>query len=458
MKSNKKHHGHVNPNSKQKQPNKQLNQPTNSQPNLASDANNIQPTNTASVVQDSKQTKIVTNNEDENLPVVSDDQTIANTINEENEEINKHVPLEPTDDLTLQHKEKEAQVAQTPTNEEPIPVYKEVHINAVAKPKKLGIVIVEHNAQTKIKDLMIGLESAQGFSNDDINIYIWDDYSTDNSRAYVAGLSKRFEIHYILNENQEGVVCARNNMLKWVDDDYIIFIDYRDEIVTPALKEFFQHYNKNDFMMLRRNIMHSLSKQIVDVGVYHDKGSKAATFVTKTPYSFVTGIFVAKSIYQKVRDLITQNYEYTKDIRFYEDMVVYPFWVYYAKTPCFLDSYYNYNIMGHDWYLLTDVCKEEQHQNSLKAIYAIDKLQKDAGIHDDEFSGIKYVMDIRLINTYFKTANAKEKKDTDKKVQELMDEFIKPVANPPALLEKDKSKLRFISNLFLQRMYRIIHK
>ncbi|MBO7085157.1 hypothetical protein J6W20_04610 [bacterium] len=85
-------------------------------------------------------------------------------------------------------------------------------------------------------------------------------------------------------------------------------------------------------------------------------------------------------------------------------------------------------------------------------------MQKDAGIHDDEFAGIKYVMDIRLINTYFKTANAKEKKDTDKKVQELMDEFIKPVANPPALLEKDKSKLRFISNLFLQRMYRIIHK
>ena len=32
--------------------------------------------------------------------------------------------------------------------------------------------------------------------------------------------------------------------------------------------------------------------------------------------------------------------------------------------------------MGHDYYLLTDVCKDEQHHNSLKAIYAIDKIQK----------------------------------------------------------------------------------
>ncbi|MBP5783310.1 glycosyltransferase [bacterium] len=347
MKSNKKHHGHVNPNSKQKQPNKQLNQPTNSQPNLALDANNTKPTNTASVAQDSKQTKIVTNNEDENLPVVSDDQTIANIINEENEEANKHVPLEPADDLTLQNKEKEKELlANQETNS--TPVHKEVKINAIAKPKKLGIVIVEHNAQTKIKELMIAIESAQGFSNEDVNVYIWDDYSTDNTRAYVAGLSKRFEIHYILNENQEGVVCARNNMLNYVNDDYLIFVDYRDELVIPALTEFFQHYNKNDFMMLRRNIMHSMSKQIVDAGVYHDKGSKSATYLTRTPYSFVTGIFVAKSIYQKVRELINQNYEYAKDIRFYEDMVVYPFWVYYSKTPCFLDSYYNYNIMGHD--------------------------------------------------------------------------------------------------------------
>ena len=457
MKSNKKHHGHVNPNSKQKQPNKQLNQPTNSQPNLALDANNTKQTNTASVAQDSKQTKIVTNNEDENLPVVSDDQTIANIINEENEEANKHVPLEPADDLTLQNKEKEKELlANQETNS--TPVHKEVKINAIAKPKKLGIVIVEHNAQTKIKELMIAIESAQGFSNEDVNVYIWDDYSTDNTRAYVAGLSKRFEIHYILNENQEGVVCARNNMLNYVNDDYLIFVDYRDELVIPALTEFFQHYNKNDFMMLRRNIMHSMSKQIVDAGVYHDKGSKSATYLTRTPYSFVTGIFVAKSIYQKVRELINQNYEYAKDIRFYEDMVVYPFWVYYSKTPCFLDSYYNYNIMGHDWYLLTDVCKEEQHQNSLKAIYAIDKLQKDAGIHDDEFTAMKYVMDIRLINTYFKTASMKERKDTDKKVQELINEFIKPVTNAPALIAKDKNKLQFISNGALQKIYRFIHK
>ncbi|MBP5783311.1 hypothetical protein J6W32_01680 [bacterium] len=104
------------------------------------------------------------------------------------------------------------------------------------------------------------------------------------------------------------------------------------------------------------------------------------------------------------------------------------------------------------------MCKEEQHQNSLKAIYAIDKLQKDAGIRDDEFTAMKYVMDIRLINTYFKTASMKERKDTDKKVQELINEFIKPVTNAPALIAKDKNKLQFISNGALQKIYRFIHK
>ena len=454
MKSNKKHHGHTNPNNKQTQQTKQLNQnnneakdqhpvaPNNQQEVNASVANN--PNNQAST------------SEDENLLVVSDDQSIANVINEANQEAitqKQHESIEPTDDLTLQNKASE----QTKQTELMKQVSKDRIISSVAKPKKLGIVIVEHNAQTKIKELMMSIEAAQGFNNDDINIYIWDDYSNDYSRAYVAGLSKRFEIHYILNENQEGVVCARNNMLKWVNDDYIIFIDWRDELVNPALTEFFEHYGKYDFMMLKRNIMHSLSKQVVDSGVYHDKGSKSATFVTKTAYSFVTGIFVAKEIYQKVRDLVDKHYEDCKDIRFFEDMVVYPFWVYYSKTPCFLNSYYNYNVMGHDYYLLTDVCKQEQHQNSLKAIYAIDKLQKDAGINDEEFDAMKYTMDIRLINVYWTTGDRKKEKLNDK-VQELIAEFIKPVKNPPALLAKDKIKFQLVSNIHLQRIYHIIHK
>ena len=456
MKSNKKHHGHTNPNHKQKQANKSLNENNNNQVNESAKApasDNSQEAPIGNNVQFQPDQSLL--QEDENLPVVSDDQSVADIINEENEQTNVSKPFEPTHDLTKQTIAQEQ--AQSATESSPDKTSKPVQISSKPTSKKLGIVIIEHNCQTKIKELMANLESQDGFSNDDINVYIWDESSTDYSRAYIAGLSKRYEIHYIFNDNEEGMLCARNNMFKWINDDYILCMGYRDELVNPALKEFFEHYGKNDFMMLKRNIMQSLSKQMVDIGVYKDKGSKSATFVTKTPYSFVTGIFVAKEIYQKVRDLVDQNYEYAKDIRFYEDMVVYPFWVYFSKSPCFLNSYYNYNIMGHDYYLLTDVCKQEQHQNSLKAIYAIDKIQKDAGIHDEEFDAMKYTMDIRLINTYWSTGDSKKEKLNDK-VQELIHEFIKPIKNPPALLSKDKTKFQLVSNIHLQRIYHLIHK
>ena len=461
MKSNKKHHGHTNPNSKQKQTSVNHNNNCQSELEKASTINDSNQQN--NLQQPSFQTSKIDNSnnhsqieEDENLLVISDDQTVTNITSQEKSSANSQVPSEPTDDLSKQNQANNNQLisSQPITNDK---TKKTLQISCQATPKKLGIVIIEHNCQTKIKELMASLEELEGFNNNDINVYIWDEYSTDYSRAYIAGLSKRYEIHYIFNDNEEGMLCARNNMLKWVNDDYIICMEYRDELVNPALSEFFEHYKKNDFMMLKRNIMHSISKQMVDAGVYKDKGSKSATFVTKTPYSFVTGIFVAKEIYQRVRDLVDQNYEDVKDIRFHEDMVVYPFWVYFSQTPCFLNSYYNYNIMGHDYYLLTDVCKDEQHHNSLKAIYAIDKIQKAAGIHDEEFDAMKYTMDIRLINTYWSTGDRKKEK-LNEKVQELIQEFIKPIKNPPALLSKDKTKFQLVTNIHLQRIYHLLHK
>ena len=467
MKSNKKHHGHTNNDWKQNNKNNnQVKTNQSNQPNVTENKNNNEQkesikdwvnsqldllslknkNNKANEVTDLENKEVTS---DENLPVVSKDQSVADAINEQNDEL-IHQTLEPTDDLTLQNKNNESKYVKSGPINSP----------AEIQPKKLGIIIVEHNAQISIKDLIISLQNLQDFSDTDVNIYIWDDYSTDYSRAYIAGLSKHFQVHYIFNDDLQGTLCARNNMLKYVNDDYIIFIDKKDTLAKDALKFFFNNCKDHDFLMLKRNIMYSMSKQMVDAAAYSDKGSKIDTYLVKTPYSFVTGIFVKKTIYQKVRDLIAKNTEYVKDIRFYEDMVTYTFWVYYCQSPCILNSYYHYNLMTHDEYLLTDTCQEEQHHDSLKAIYAIDKIGKDALLNDLEFKAIKYTMDVRLIHTYWSTANRKKKENVNVKVQELLDEFIKPIPENeiPQLLAKDKAKLRLVSSIHFQRFFHLFHK
>ena len=449
MKSNKKHHGHVNPNKKQNQNINQTVTANNNQLNNLNQ-NEIKTISVAPVENSNNDPK----NEEDKLVNKNNSNISADSSSANNKQLSEFASRI----YHLEEPKEKSTVQPSVADQSQIKTIGSASISEPAIAKKLGIVIVEHNSQPTIKQLITSLQNLKGFSDDWINIYIWDDFSTDYSRAYVAGLSKHFKIHYIFNDDLKGKVFARNKMLEWVNDDFIIFIDQKDQFEKDVLEFFLQNCDTSDFMMLKRNFMHSISKQMVDAAVYKDKGAKIDTYLIKTPYSYLTGIFVKKDIYQKVRDLVAKSPDEIADIRFYEDMVVYPFWVYYSRHPMILPTYYHFNLMEHDEYLLTDTCQEEQHHDSLKVIYAIDKIAKDAHLDNQEFNAIKYVMDIRLIHLYWSTANRKKKENVNIKVQELLAQFIKPVTNVPELLSQDKMKLQLVSSIHLQRFFHLFHK
>ena len=157
MKSNKKHHGHTNPNNKQKQVNKQLNSPNNTPNELSLHANESDHNQQESITKPSIEANKLENQpnqslptQDENLPVLSDDQEIADAINEKNASLNASEPLASTNDLATQN-QPQASASSTPGEPKK---FKPVQISCEATPKKLGIVIIEHNCQTKIKEFM----------------------------------------------------------------------------------------------------------------------------------------------------------------------------------------------------------------------------------------------------------------------------------------------------------------
>lgn len=89
----------------------------------------------------------------------------------------------------------------------------------------IGVIIPVYNNEKFIKQC---IKSVLNQSYNDINIYVVDDGSKDNSKNIIKNLEeKNKNIKYIYQENS-GVSAARNNGLDHSNDDYICFLDSDD--------------------------------------------------------------------------------------------------------------------------------------------------------------------------------------------------------------------------------------
>lgn len=101
---------------------------------------------------------------------------------------------------------------------------------------KLSILIPMYNAEDYIGNCIESLLH-QNIPEDDYEIIIMDDGSTDNSVALVSEIAKSNNNIKLSTEPNSGAFTTRNKLLKLAQGDYIYNLDADDYIVKDCLKE-----------------------------------------------------------------------------------------------------------------------------------------------------------------------------------------------------------------------------
>ena len=99
---------------------------------------------------------------------------------------------------------------------------------------KLSIVIPVFNAEMYISDCLESI-FRQGLCNDDFEVIIINDGSTDNSMQAIAGIAAQHPNIRVTTQPNSGVSVARNNGIVQTTGTYVMFVDADDLLIEQQL-------------------------------------------------------------------------------------------------------------------------------------------------------------------------------------------------------------------------------
>ncbi|MCJ1656993.1 bifunctional glycosyltransferase family 2 protein/CDP-glycerol:glycerophosphate glycerophosphotransferase [Staphylococcus sp. NRL 16/872] len=113
---------------------------------------------------------------------------------------------------------------------------------------KLTIIITYYNAEDYIAGCIDSLKSQR---NQDFNLVIVDDGSTDNSTETLQQALQSYdkEVNFIQLPNNTGHAHARNIALKEANGQYVMFLDADDQLASYAIDFYFRHLNGLDTLI-----------------------------------------------------------------------------------------------------------------------------------------------------------------------------------------------------------------
>ena len=112
---------------------------------------------------------------------------------------------------------------------------------------KISIIIPAYNAAKYIKRCIISLLN-QTYKN--IEIIVVNDGSTDNT----LDILKNYDIK-VINQENLGVSCARNNGLKNCSGDYITFVDSDDYVDKNYIEDIVNILNKYKYDIIETPLL-----------------------------------------------------------------------------------------------------------------------------------------------------------------------------------------------------------
>lgn len=197
---------------------------------------------------------------------------------------------------------------------------------------KFSFVVPVYNMEKLLKRC---LDSIFNQTYDNYEVIIVNDGSTDNSLDIIKSYKEKI---ILIDQKNQGLSMARNNGVKKVTGDYIIFVDSDDCINQDLLKTLNKKINDED--LVRYQIKNINNEAKID---YHEKeftnltGSEAFKIITESHY-----VEMATSYAYKTKYYLKNKFMFTKGT-YHEDFGLIPEIIIKAGSVSAIDFIgYNY--------------------------------------------------------------------------------------------------------------------
>lgn len=116
-----------------------------------------------------------------------------------------------------------------------------------SKYPKMSVIIPIYNQEKYLEKALL---SCKNQTLSDVEIICINDGSTDNSLKILTDCAKKDKRIKIIDQQNQGTGCARNNGLKIAKGEYITFLDPDDYIETNAFEELYERAKSQNLDML----------------------------------------------------------------------------------------------------------------------------------------------------------------------------------------------------------------
>lgn len=263
--------------------------------------------------------------------------------------------------------------------------------------KSLAICIISYNVENYIKSLVETILGFEKFDSKLMKIYVYDDQSTDETKKILKDFQDKKLLTMIEGTENKGPCVARLELMNYVNEDFIIFVDSDDTLSENVFETYLNFCDSYDLIILKRWFVYNDKKNFYQKS-YHiqKKYSKLQNYLGNTFLTYITGVFMSYRIY---KNSIFKCFPKTR-IDLFEDMLIYSLVIYFAKNPIYVDAFYYYN-RNNEKSLLSSADKLKQYQEAKKCLDFFNKLISIIPTND-EINYVKNVVNLRLIFTMYK--------------------------------------------------------
>lgn len=186
---------------------------------------------------------------------------------------------------------------------------------------KLSVIIPVYNVEKYIEKTIYSLYK-QDLSEDEFEIILINDGSTDKSLDIICNLADKYNNIIILNQSNQGPSIARNNGIIKANGDYILFMDSDDLLINSSLSFMLNIAYKYQLDILKGDYVKANNIEI-EKGIERSIPEKFTYIVKTGEQAFIEDYdpmysYAVLNLFRK--DYIISNKIFFLDGKFFEDV------------------------------------------------------------------------------------------------------------------------------------------
>lgn len=242
---------------------------------------------------------------------------------------------------------------------------------------KISLIIPVYNIETYLYKC---LDSAINQTLNEIEIIIVNDGSTDSSIDIINQFLTIDKRIIFINQENQGLSCARNAGIKISKGEFIAFLDSDDSIENSFLEDMYNVAKKtnsdivmcNYIKIFEKNGHISLAKRNIKQNIFSNE---------EALHKIILDLAIQNYAWDKIykRDLFINNNIYYPKGMYYEDMPTTFRLFFYANQVAYLDKFlYNYLQRENS---ITKTFGDKHINDIIKALYLMKDFMLDKGIY-----------------------------------------------------------------------------